>query len=105
MRIARAIAAVVAAVGTFCLTYHLLFYGLWRFLFGKEVWPWPLWGRWVLVVIPALFAIASAVFFAAARLDRRNSWIAGVISALAVYGLLRYGGEVWKVLFELGFRP
>lgn len=105
LRVARAVAAVIAAIGTYCLAYHLLFYGFWRFLFGKEVWPWPLWGRWVLVLVPGACAVAAAAFFVTAELGRRNSWIAGLISALSVYGLLRYAGEVWKVMFELGFRP
>ena len=33
----------VVAVGAFCLAYHLVFWFLWRFLFGEEVWPWPAW--------------------------------------------------------------
>ena len=31
----RALAAVVAALGTYCLTYYLVFYMLWGFLFGE----------------------------------------------------------------------
>ncbi len=39
LRVVRAITAVIAAVGVYCLAYHLVFYSIWRFLFGEEVWP------------------------------------------------------------------
>lgn len=101
----RLATAVVAALGTFCLTYHLIFWFLWRFLFGEDVWPWPRWSLWVLVVLPTLMALASGVFLLLARVTKRHLWIAGGIALLSLFGLVRYAGEVWKCMFQLGFRP
>jgi hypothetical protein len=101
----RLIAAVGALLGSFCLAYHLVFWFLWRFLFGEEVWPWPQWSLWLLVILPGLAALASGVFLLFARLTKRNLWIAGGISVLSLFGLLRHVAEVWKCLFQLGFRP
>jgi hypothetical protein len=99
------ITAVASLIGSFCLAYHLVFWFLWRFLFGEEVWPWPQWSLWLLVVLPGLVALASCVFLLFARVTKRNLWIAGGIVALALFGLLRYTAEVWKCLFQLGFKP
>ncbi len=101
----RAVAAVVVALGTFCLAYHLVFWFLWRFLFGEEVWPWPPWSLWILVVLPSIIALAAAVFLLFARLTRRNTWISVGIGALALFGLFRYVAEAWKLMFRLGFKP
>jgi hypothetical protein len=101
----RLIAAVVALLGSFCLAYHLVFWFLWRFLFGEEVWPWPQWSLWLLVVLPGLVAFASCVFLLFVRVTKRNLLIAGGIVLLALFGLLRYTTEVWKCLFQLGFKP
>jgi len=101
----RVITAVVAALGSFCLAYHLVFWFLWRFLFGEEVWPWPPWSLWLLVILPALFALATVVFLLFARVTRKNLWIAGGIGVLCLFGLLRYAPEVWKCIFQLGFKP
>lgn len=102
---ARLATGAVVAVGAFCLAYHLVFWFLWRFLFGEEVWPWPAWSLWVLVILPSVIAVAAALFVVIARITQRNMWIAFGIVALALFGLLGYGGEVWKVMFQLGFRP
>jgi hypothetical protein len=102
---ARAAAAFVAALGSFCLFYHLVFWFLWRFLFGEDVWPWPQWSLWFLVILPTLTALASAVFMVIARFEKRSVWIAAVIGVLSIFGLIRYAGEVWKVMFQLGFKP
>ena len=101
----RVITAVVAVLGSFCLAYHLVFWFLWRFLFGEDVWPWPRWSLWVLVVLPTLMALASGVFLLLARVTKRHLWIAGGIALLSLFGLLRYAGEVWKCMFRLGFMP
>ena len=101
----RLTSAVVGALGTFCLTYHLVFWFLWRFLFGEDVWPWPQWSLWLLVILPGLVALASSVFLLFARITKRNLWIGGGITVLGLFGLLRYTAEVWKCLFQLGFKP
>jgi hypothetical protein len=103
--LARAGIAIVAAIGSFCLVYHFVFWFLWRFLFGEDVWPWPQWSLWFLVVVPSLAALAAAVFLLLAKITRRNIWIAVGLCSLSLFGLLRYAGEVHKVLFQLGFRP
>lgn len=104
-RVARAIAALIAAVGVFCLAYHLIFYLLWRLLFGEEVWPWPQWSLLVLVILPAAAAIASGVFMLVAPFTRRHISIAAAIGGLSLIGLFGYAARVWKLIFELGFRP
>ena len=101
----RAAAGATSALGVFCLSYHLLFYSFWRALFGEEVWPWPQWSLWLLVVLPGSVALASCVFLFFAKFTKRNLWIAGGITALSLFGLVRYGTEVWKCLFQLGFKP
>ena len=101
----RLITAAVAALGTFCLIYRLVFWFLWRFLFGEDVWPWPGWSLWVLVILPALMALASGAFLLLAKVTKRDLWIAGGIALLSIFGLVRYAGEVWKCLFQLGFMP
>ena len=101
----RLLTSVIASLGTFCLAYHLVFWFLWRFLFGEEVWPWPAWSLWILVVLPSIVALAAAVFLLFARLTQRNTWISIGIGALALFGLLRYAAEVWKLMFQLGFKP
>jgi hypothetical protein len=102
---ARLAAAPVVAIGSFCLIYHFFFWFFWRFLFGEEVWPWPQWSLWVLVIIPGICAIAAAVFLCAVRATKRNTWIAVGVGALSLFGLIRYAAEVWKVMFQLGFKP
>jgi ABC-type branched-subunit amino acid transport system permease subunit len=101
----RAAAAVVVAAGAYCLTYHLVFYSLWRFLFGEEVWPWPQWSLWLLIILPGVVALTAAVFMLLAKLTTRNTWIAVAMMILALVGLVQYAAEVWKVMFRLGFRP
>lgn len=101
----RLTAAAAAVLGSFCLAYHLVFWFLWRFLFAEDVWPWPQWSLWLLVILPGLAALASCVFLLFARFTKRNLWIAVGIGVLSLFGLLRYGGEVWKCLFQLGFKP
>ena len=101
----RVLTAVVAGLGSFCLAYHLVFWFLWRFLFGEEVWPWPQWSLWLLVILPTLIALASGVFLLFARFTKRNLWITGGIAVLSLFGLFRYAAEVWKCLFQLGFKP
>ena len=101
----RLIAAVVSLLGAFCLVYHLVFWFLWRFLFGEEVWPWPQWSLWFLVILPSLAALGSCVFLLFTKLTKRNLLIAGGIVTLSLFGLLRYAAEVWKCLFQLGFKP
>ncbi len=101
----RAAAAIGAALGIYCLAYHLVFYCLWRFLFGEDVWPWPTWSLWLLVILPACAALASAEFTILAKVERQNIRIAVGIGVLSLFGLLRYAAEVWKCLFQLGFRP
>jgi hypothetical protein len=95
----------VSLLGSFCLAYYLVFWFLWRFLFGEEVWPWPQWSLWLLVILPGLAALASCIFILFARFTTRNLWIAGGIAALSLFGLLQYAREVWKCLFRLGFKP
>jgi hypothetical protein len=102
---ARAAAAIVSALGSYCLVYHLVFWFLWRFLFGEEVWPWPRWSLWILVVLPSLASLAAAGFMLLARFEKRNIWIAVGIGGLSLFGLFRYAAEVWKVMFQLGFKP
>ena len=101
----RVAAAVVAALGAYCLTYHLVFYSLWRFLFGEEVWPWPRWSLYLLVAVPAVVALVSGGFLLIARVTKRNTWIAVAIGVLSLLGLFGYAAEVYKVMFQLGFRP
>ena len=101
----RVAAAAVTALGSFCLVYHSVFWFLWRFLFGEEVWPWPQWSLWLLVILPGLVALASGVVLLLARVTKRDLWIAGGIVVLSLFGLLRYATEVWKCLFQLGFKP
>lgn len=102
---ARLATAPVFAVGTFCLLYHFVFWFLWRFLFGEDVWPWPNWSLWLLVVIPSIAALATAGFIIFAKVKNKNIWIAGGVGLLSLFGLIRYAAEVWKVMFQLGFRP
>jgi type VI protein secretion system component VasK len=102
---ARLASAPIIALGTFCLAYHLVFWFFWRFLFGEEVWPWPPWSVWLLVSVPAVLAIAATVFLIAAKVKTPNLWIALGIALLAVFGLLAYGTQVWKLMFKLGFAP
>jgi len=101
----RVIAAAAAALGSYCLAYHLVFWFSWRFLFGEDVWPWPQWSLWLLVILSGLVALASGVFLLFARFTKRNLWIGGGITVLGLFGLLRYAAEVWKCLFQLGFKP
>lgn len=101
----RVVAAVVCGAGTFCLTYHLTFYSLWRFFFGEEVWPWPQWSLILLVTLPAVAALTVCGFLIVAAPGGKNGWIAGIVGALSIFGLIRYASEVWKVMVELGFRP
>jgi len=101
----RALAAVVSALGTYCLIYHLVFYSLWRFLFGEDVWPWPQWSLWLLVIVPSVAALASAVFIIFAKVVRRNIWTAAAIGVLSLFGLFGYAAEVHKLMFQLGFQP
>jgi hypothetical protein len=101
----RVAAAAATALGSFCLVYHLAFWFLWRFLFGEEVWPWPQWSLYLLVVLPTIAALASAGFMILARVEKRNIWIGVGIGALSLFGLVRYAAEVWKCMFQLGFRP
>ena len=98
-------AAVVCGVGTFCLIYHLTFYSLWRFFFGEEVWPWPQWSLMLLIAVPAAAAFVVCGFLLVAAPSGKNGWIAGIVGALSIFGLIRYATEVWKVMIELGFRP
>jgi hypothetical protein len=101
----RLLAAPICAVGVFCLVYHFFFWFFWRFLFGEEVWPWPQWSLWVLVCMPSIAALAAAGVAVLARLEKRNTWIVGGIGLLSLFGLVRYAAEVWKVMFQLGFKP
>jgi len=101
----RALAAVLVALGAYCFVYHLVFYSLWRFLFGEEVWPWPQWSLYLLVIAPAIVAVVSGGFLLFARITKRNVWVASGIGVLALFGLVRYAAEVWKVMFQLGFKP
>lgn len=104
-RLARFAAATVISLGTFCLAYHVVFYSLWRFLFGEDVWPWPRWSLWLLVVLPAVPAVAAAAFVLAARHRPRNLWLASGLGGLSLLGLLLYAAEVWKLIVRLGFHP
>jgi hypothetical protein len=104
-RVARCLAAVVAGVGTYCLAYHVVFFSLWRFLFGEEVWPWPEWSLYLLVILPAMVAVTAVVFFLVAGINRMNLLIAAVVCGLSLLGLFGYAGEVWKVMIKLGFHP
>ena len=101
----RVISGVVAALGSYCLAYHLVFWFLWRFLFGEDVWPWPRWSLWLLVIPPSAAALASAGFMVLAKVEKRNVWIAVGIGGLSLFGLFWYGAEVWKLMFQLGFKP
>lgn len=101
----RALAAILVALGTYCLVYHLVFYSLWRFLFGEEVWPWPQWSLYFLVIVPAIVSLVSGGFLLFAGITKRNVWIAAGIGVLSLFGLFRYAAEVWKVMFQLGFKP
>jgi len=101
----RALAAVVSALGTCCLVYHLVFYSLWRFLFGEDVWPWPQWSLWFLVIVPSVAALASAGFMILAKVEKRNFLIAAGIGVFSLFGLFAYAAEVHKVMFQLGFKP
>jgi len=103
--LARVTAAVVVTIGVYCLAYHLVFYSLWRFLFGEDVWPWPPWSLWLLVALPAVPAVAAAAFVLAARLRPRNLWLAAGLGGLSLLGLLLYAAEVWKLIVRLGFHP
>ena len=49
--------------------------------------------------------LTAAVFLLLAKLTTRNAWIAAAITSLALVGLVQYAAEVWKVMFQLGFRP
>jgi hypothetical protein len=104
-RIARCLAALVAGLGTYCLAYHLVFFSLWRFLFGEEVWPWPRWSLYLLVFLPAILSVMAFVFLLVAGVNRKNLWIAAVVCGLSLLGLIGYAGEVWKVMIDLGFHP
>jgi hypothetical protein len=99
------LAAVVAGVGTYCLAYHVLFFSLWRFLFGEEVWPWPEGSLYLLVILPAMVAVTAVVFFLVSGINRKNLWIAAVVFGLSLLGLFGYAGEVWKVMIKLEFYP
>jgi len=101
----RAAAALVSALGSFCLVYHLAFWFLWRFLFGEEVWPWPQWSLWLLIILPSVVALATGGFMILAKVEKRSIWIAVTIGVLSLFGLIRYAGEVWKVMLQLGFKP
>ena len=101
----RALAAVVSALGSYCLIFHLVFYSLWRFLFGEDVWPWPQWSLWLLVIVPSVAALASAGFMILAKMEKRNVLIAVSVGALSLFGLVRYAAEAWKLMFQLGFKP
>jgi len=101
----RAMVAVLTALGAYCLAYHLVFWFMWRFLFGEEVWPWPQWSLWILVVLPGVVASAASVFLLFTRITKRNLWIAVGIGVISLFGLFRYAAEVWKVMFQLGFKP
>jgi hypothetical protein len=103
--ISRIAAGLVCGLGTFCLVYHLTFYSLWRFLFGEEVWPWPQWSLVLLVAVPAVAALVACIFLLVAAPTTKHAWIAAVVASLSIFGLIRYTGEVWKVMIELGFRP
>jgi len=103
--LARVTAAVVVTIGVYCLAYHLVFYSLWRFLFGEDVWPWPPWSLWLLVALPAVPAVAAAAFVLAARRRPRNLWLAAGLGGLSLLGLLLYAAEVWKLIVRLGFHP
>lgn len=104
-RAARWTAAVVGGTGAFCLVYHLVFYLLWRFLFGEEVWPWPRWSLYFLVIVPAVSAVMTVAFYLGAGITRKNLWIAAAIGALSLFGLFGFAAEVWKVMVQLGFHP
>jgi hypothetical protein len=102
---ARLVAAPIAALGAYSLVYHFVFWFLWRFLFGEEVWPWPQWSLWLLVIVPTALALAAAAFLIVARVETKNIWIAVALGMLAVLGLFGYATEVWKLMFKLGFTP
>jgi hypothetical protein len=105
IRIARCAAAVVVGAGSFCLAYHLVFFSMWRFLFGEEVWPWPEWSLYLLIILPAMVATVAVVFILAAGINTKNLWIAATVGAISLLGLFGYAGEVWKVMIDLGFHP
>ena len=102
---ARLIAAPVLAIGSFCLVYHFVFWFLWRFLFGEEVWPWPQWSLLLLMMVPSLAALAAVAFALIARLEKKVIWTAAGLGLLSLFGLIRYAPQVWKLIFQLGFKP
>ena len=102
---ARLVVAPVVAAGAFCLVYHFFFWFFWRFMFGEEVWPWPQWSLWILVVLPSIAALAAAVFLVFAKSDTRNVWIASGLGLASLFCLVLYAARVWKLIFELGFKP
>jgi hypothetical protein len=55
--------------------------------------------------MPSIAALAAAGVAVLARLEKRNTWIVGGIGLLSLFGLVRYAAEVWKVMFQLGFKP
>jgi hypothetical protein len=95
----------VFATGSFCLVYHFIFWFLWRFLFGEEVWPWPQWSLWLLMIIPSIAALAAVAFALIAKLEKKQIWMAVGIGLLSVFGLIRYAAQVWKLILQLGFKP
>jgi len=62
-------------------------------------------GQLHLVILPGLVALASSVFLFFARITKRNLRIGGGITVLGPFGLFRHTAEVWKCLFQLGFKP
>ena len=58
-----------------------------------------------LVAVPAVVALVSGGFLLIARVTKRNTWIAVAIGVLSLLGLFGYAAEVYKVMFQLGFRP
>ena len=102
---ARLVTAPIFAIGSFCLVYHFVFWFLWRFLFGEEVWPWPQWSLWLLMLMPSLAAVAVVVFALIAKLDKKMVWVAAAVGLLSLFGLIRYAAQVWKLIFQLGFKP
>ena len=102
---ARLVVAPVLAIGVFCLVYHFFFWFFWRFFFGEDVWPWPQWSLWLLVVTASAAALAVVAFALLAKPDKRNTWIAVGIVLLSLFGLIRYAAQVIKLMFQLGFKP
>lgn len=103
--LARTGAAMAAAAGIFCLAYRTIFFILWRFLFGEEVWPWPAWSLWVLVILPSVLGLAAALFMTMAPVRKAMVGAAAALLALAGLGLLGYAPQVWKLIVTLGFHP